>query len=390
MKPNELKELRRIARRYQALLEAFGAIAWTANADGEFVEPHAGWEKYTAQTWQDCRGRGWLAAVHPDDRDQLIRTWHDWTTIRTSFQIAARVWSATHRDYRSFRCTGIRLLGADDDSDWLMVMTEGTRENEGRRVASEAAQAGTDKAHFLATVSHDLRQTLQTLAAVMGALRAVPHEADEARLIARADRAITNLTNLLNALVQLAQFESGNPSINLQSFSLEGLFSELRTEFEPAASAAELALVIEPTDLHVLSDFTLLKRMISNLLENAIRYTPPGGKVAVAAGRVAPTADGDGVNETVRITVNDTGIGLALERATEMAKAFRHFPQSEGDEYRVLGLGLSIVARLGALIDHPIDMNSELGRGSTFSISLPLSRPGNEDHVKRSNWSALG
>jgi Na+/proline symporter/C4-dicarboxylate-specific signal transduction histidine kinase len=229
--------------------------------------------------------------------------------------------------------------------------------DEARRTAEEATAS---KTRFLAAASHDLLQPLHAARLFIAALK--EDSADETAALAHnADRAIENAHGLMTALLNLSRLDAGGVKPAVAPMALASLFGDLAREFSSMAAAKSLTLNVERPDLWVVSDRNLLRSMLQNLIGNAIRYTDSGG-VTVAA---IPSGD------TVRIEVRDTGRGVPPEKREAIFAEFTRLPGAPGDEPGA-GLGLAIVRRLAVLLDHPLDVDSTQGEGSTFSVTVPL------------------
>ena len=231
-----------------------------------------------------------------------------------------------------------------------------------RRSRDEALQASLSKSRFLAAASHDLRQPLQSMSMTVALLQ-MRHKADaDAPVIARLNRAVTNLAELLNTLLDISQLEAGLVKPNLKTFSIAGLLNEISDEYCAVAESKGLSFVVQSSDFTVRSDPSMLGRMLRNLVENAIRFTPAGGIIDVFA-----RDDGS----ELLLIVRDTGIGIPEERQHEIFRAFQQLNNPERDRSKGLGLGLAIVDRMSRLLGHALVVESRPGEGSTFSIAVP-------------------
>jgi PAS domain S-box-containing protein len=235
-----------------------------------------------------------------------------------------------------------------------------------RRVAERASE---EKTRFLAAASHDLRQPMQALAALIGILAVRLHDPDETALVKRADRAMRSLSDLLNALLDFSQLDAGVIRPNLDSFPAQRLLEAMREEFEIEASEKDLQFTVQNCPCWVRSDPALLARMVRNLVSNAVKYTPSGGQVTV----VCHQEQG-----RIRLEVRDTGRGIHPEMHDAIFEEFRQIGNPERDDRKGLGLGLSIVRKMAQLLDHQITLRSSPGAGSTFTISVPLAEPATE------------
>ncbi len=232
-----------------------------------------------------------------------------------------------------------------------------------------AERASEEKTWFLAAASHDLRQPMQALAALIGILAVRPLDPDETALVERAGRAMRSLSDLLNALLDFSQLEAGVIRPNLDSFPAQRLLEAMREEFEIEASEKELQFTVQNCPCWIRSDLALLARMVRNLVSNAIKYTPSGGQVTV----VCHQEQG-----RIRLEVRDTGPGIRPEMHDAIFEEFRQIGHPERGDRKGLGLGLSIVRKMAQLLDHQITLQSSPGAGSTFTISVPLAEPARE------------
>ena len=225
----------------------------------------------------------------------------------------------------------------------------------------EAELANIAKSRFLAAASHDLRQPLQSLT-LLQALLAQIVEGDKApKLVERLGQTLDAMTGMLNVLLDINQIEAGVVQPEPTDFAVVNLFDRLRDEFSYQAQSHRLDLRILRCGLSVHSDPRLLEQMVRNLLANAMKYTRRG-RIVLGCRRE---------KGQVRIEIWDTGIGIA---ETELHAIFDEFHQVDNaarEGSKGLGLGLSIVQRLGALLDHDIGVRSQLGKGSVFSIVVP-------------------
>jgi PAS domain S-box-containing protein len=222
-------------------------------------------------------------------------------------------------------------------------------------------EANRAKSRLLAAASHDLRQPVQTLTLLNQA--ALRHAGANARLIEvlrQQQRALETISQLLASVLDVSKLDSGALKPSVVDCALGDVFDRLRSDFEPLADEKGLRLVVEPTAEGARTDPELLRRLLGNLLSNAIRYT--------ASGRVHLVAESRG--REIALTVRDTGVGIPSE---EVGKIFDEFYQVDRGSQRPegLGLGLSIVKRLASLLGHRIGLESVAGQGSAFTVWLP-------------------
>ncbi|APW46957.1 ATP-binding protein [Rhodoferax antarcticus] len=233
-----------------------------------------------------------------------------------------------------------------------------------REKKDEAEQANQAKSHFLAAASHDLRQPTHALGLFVSRLAQLPHDARTGELISHLDASVRAMQNLLDGLLDISRLEARAIQVSKRPFALAALFEQLQQDLSAEALDKGLTLRVRPTDLWVMSDATLIYRVLLNLVSNALRYTERGG-VLVAARRCA--------NKQVQLQVWDTGIGIAPQHQQAVFAEFYQVGNAARDRTKGMGLGLNIVQRTANLLDHPLTLSSRLGRGTCFSLSLPLA-----------------
>jgi Na+/proline symporter/signal transduction histidine kinase/CheY-like chemotaxis protein len=229
---------------------------------------------------------------------------------------------------------------------------------------NKADEANLDKTRFLAAASHDILQPLNAarLYAASLAERALPSE--EKGLARNIDASLEAVEEILSSLIDMSRIDAGRLEPEVSSWPLADLFDQLRVEFLPAAAAKGLRLSFVRTSTWVRTDRRLARRVLQNLVSNAIKYTARGGVVVGARRRQG----------SVAVAVYDTGPGIPEDKQALVFKEFQRLDDT-ASAARGLGLGLSIVERIGRVLAAPIGLISRVGSGSTFSIALPLTAP---------------
>ncbi len=246
---------------------------------------------------------------------------------------------------------------------WLVLTRRKKSDAEIRKVEMEADHARNAKSRFLKTAGNDMRHYLQTLSLLNGALRKTVPQGKAQEMLAKQGDALAELSDLLNSLREISEFESGEVELQIGETQIREIFQQLQTEFAHQAQARDLQLYFDSQDEVALSDGVLLKRIIRILVSNAIRYTEDGG-VKVFCSR-AP----DGL----RITVQDSGIGIAADQQSRIFDEFYRIDNDPAARHNGLGLGLSIVERSVRLLGTRMEVESEPGRGSSFSLVVPAA-----------------
>ena len=227
----------------------------------------------------------------------------------------------------------------------------------------EAERANLAKSRFLAAASHDLRQPLQTLALLQGLLANTVEGAAAKKLVGRLDDTLGAMSGMLNTVLDLNQIDAGVMRTDVVAFPIGELLDRLRNEFSYHAQAQELALRVMPCGRSVSSDPRLLEQMIRNLLSNALKYTRHG-RVLLGCRRRG---------RVLSIEVFDTGVGIPDDKLETVFEEYSQLHNALHDRSMGLGLGLSIVQRLGRLLGHPVRVRSINGKGSVFAVEVPLA-----------------
>lgn len=236
-----------------------------------------------------------------------------------------------------------------------------------QRNAAERANRG--KSRFLAAASHDLRQPLHALALFVADLQrqvAQDRPQDLPRLAGQIAASTAVLGELLDALLDLSRLDVQGVQPRIASFPLQTVFERIAQTQRRAAVDREITLRFHPTGVWVESDPTMLERMIANLVANALRYTPPHGRVLIGARCV---------DDAVRIEVRDNGIGIPREHQAAIFAEFYQVDNTAREHGKGLGLGLSIVDRLARALGIEVGLRSAIGWGTVFSLRVARGEP---------------
>jgi signal transduction histidine kinase/CheY-like chemotaxis protein len=224
----------------------------------------------------------------------------------------------------------------------------------------QAEAASSLKSSVLISVTHDLLQPLNAARLTLSALAEMVGSAKETLLTEQIDRSLATLEDLLRTLLDISKLDAGVLKPEIRPVSISMLFEVLRQEFIPIAAKRHLDLRISPSAAMVLSDPLMLRRILQNLLANALRYTQRGGVLMGCRPKGA----------SVSIEVHDTGPGISETQREAIFMEFQRGDTSIGDDAGI-GLGLSIVRRFATALGHEIDLKSRSGRGSMFGVTVP-------------------
>jgi len=238
-----------------------------------------------------------------------------------------------------------------------------------RRQAIELEQASALKSQFLANMSHEFRTPLNAMLGYTSMLLqgvAGGVEPPVKRRLGRIESNGRHLLTIINEILDISRIEAGRMPLQLSTFRVPDLVSEVKAELEPIIMRSKLVVTLDlPKDLTpITSDRQKVKQILLNLLSNALKFTHHGC-VTIAARR-------NPKDRTVSLSVTDTGIGIAPADQDKIFEDFRQLDNSPTRAYGGTGLGLSICRRLAQRLDGRISVQSQVGRGSTFTLALPI------------------
>jgi signal transduction histidine kinase len=233
--------------------------------------------------------------------------------------------------------------------------------------AKESAElANLSKTRFLAAASHDVLQPLNAAHLSMSALAEIQTSDEGKKLVRQVERSLETMEDLLRTLLDISKLDAGVVRPEIADVNLETLFASLRSDFQPLADLNGLKLKFRPAHATARSDRTLLRRILQNIISNALRYTRSGGVLVGIRHR----------GDTIRIDVADTGCGIPDDQREAVFEEF-HRGSISADASLAgggLGLGLAIVRRIAGALAHPITFSSRVGRGTIFHIDVPVGR----------------
>ena len=273
----------------------------------------------------------------------------------------------------SARAIGDGLLASKNVLLSIVDVTDARRESEALAAAKALAEsANIGKSRFLAAASHDLRQPLQTINLLQGILKKRARDEHTLQLLERLDDTVGAMSSMLDKLLDINQLEAGVVQPSIVNFPISSLLVRLKADFAYLAEEKGLQWHVVPCSLVARSDPKLLGQMLHNLISNAVKYTSKG-KLLLGCRRR------EGI---IRIEVLDTGIGLPMDQARKIFEEFHQLANPARDSSLGLGLGLSIVKRIGDLLGHSIDVRSIPGYGSAFAVEVQIGDAGEVDETR--------
>ena len=231
------------------------------------------------------------------------------------------------------------------------------------RAKAEADAANLGKTSFIAAASHDILQPLNAARLFTTSLSEdLPTDPRRAELVGNIDASLEAVEDILSALLDISKLDAGALKAEKAPFKIDELLKALELEYGALARDKGLRLSVVSSSATVYSDRRLVRRILQNLLSNAIKYTS-SGRVLMGCRRVG---------DTIRVEVYDTGPGISPEQQKSVFKEFHRLASASGAEPG-LGLGLSIVDRIANMLGHTLALRSEAGKGSVFSLTLPVT-----------------
>jgi PAS domain S-box-containing protein len=369
--------LRASEARLRAVLEGTTLAVWETDAAGRMSGDSRPWEAHTGLGAAQCRDLAWLAAVHPDEREETARRWQEAVRTFRPFDVEVRL----RRPDGGWRWTNLRatpLRGPDGTvARWIGISLDVSD----RRRAEQAEAEARRKNEFIAMLGHELRNPLATIVSGLEVQRMLGPGEETDQMRERMERQAGHLVRLVDDLLDVSRITRGKIDLRREHLDLAATVREAVEAFRPQAPERRLLLDLTAEPLPVEVDRIRLAQVLTNLLSNAAKFTGAGGEIRVGVGR-----DGD----QAVVSVRDDGIGIARDMLPNVFDLFTQVQRSGTSFESGLGIGLTLVHRLVELHGGRVEVHSEgPGRGSEFLMHLPLttadtepvpgtvSRPGN-------------
>lgn len=348
---------------YRSLTNAIRQILWIAQPDGAIDFFNQPWFTYTGLTFEQSEGWGWKKAIHPEELPSVLDAWIKALQQEREYQIECRLKQADG----SHRWHQMRALPERDSQGRILAWLGTSIDIDIQKQAQERAESATRlKSEFVANVSHELRTPLNAIigySALLSQGLYGPIVETQMAVVESIQRNASGLLELINNLLDLSKIESGQLPTSIEPVDLKQL---LPAAFDVAKllikeKKIEVAWNIQADLKTIQSDSLKVRQIFLNLLANAIKFTRQGS-IAISAAN----AEGG-----VLLSVQDTGIGIKEEHLSLIFEPFRQIDGSMTREANGSGLGLAIVKRLLEALHGTIGVQSEFGKGSTFTVFLP-------------------
>ncbi|MBI1173869.1 MAG: response regulator [Sideroxydans sp.] len=266
---------------------------------------------------------------------------------------------------------GVNKMASQLHQDRVSLEQKIAEATEELRHQKDAAEdASQDKSRFLAAASHDLRQPMHALGLFIDELRDKVKTPEQLQIVALIEQSTAAMSSMLSSLLDISKLDAGAVKPKMAIFPIQFVLNRMMQDYVPVATRKGITLHIRPADDYVESDSVLLERILLNLVNNAISYTPQDGRVLVACRKR---------RDYLRIEVRDNGPGIPVESQKNIFREFFQLDNVVRHREKGLGLGLAIVDRLSRLLKHPFSLRSAPGKGSVFAIDVPVVNLAIED-----------
>jgi PAS domain S-box len=376
----ELSELARARveeseARYRFLANAIPVQVWTATPDGKLDYLSERVLDYTGLGEEALMGDGWVSLLHPDDVARVGERWTHSLATGERYEMEFRLRQGISGDYRWHLARAVAQRG--DDGRILRWFGSNTdiedrrqAEAELERLTREATEANRAKSDFLAAMSHELRTPLNAIGgyAQLIELGVRGPVTEEQRIdLSKIQRSKNHLDALVSDVLNFAKAGAGRIDVRVERISLAKTLDAVLEMIAPQAEQKELRVVAPPiaNDICAMAAEDRTRQILLNLFANALKFTPAGGTISLEVG---------GTPSDVSIAVTDTGIGVP---ASEIDRIFEPFVQAERalrTKDQGVGLGLAISRQLARAMGGDLRVMSEVGKGSTFTLTLPRCR----------------
>jgi PAS domain S-box-containing protein len=350
--------------RFDNLLELSPQVVWFGRADGCITYCNPYWYEYTGLSAKETLGYEWTNAIHPEDREQVVSSWHAAVEEGRDYAVELRL---RRKDgvYCWFLARG--RPGRDEFgriNAWLGIAVD---IEERKKAEEEAWAASQAKSEFLASMSHELRTPLNAIGGYAELLAMGvrgPLNAEQAQDIARIRRSQQHLLTLITDVLNFAKIDAGQSEYLITAVPVDEALRDTESMIAPQILHKGLKYSFRGAGkaAAVLADPEKMQQIVLNLLSNAVKFTEPGGTITLSS---------ELAGSCVEIHVADTGAGIAPEKIARIFDPFVQVDRRLNQPVQGVGLGLAISQDLAQAMGGQVTAESVLGKGSTFTLSLP-------------------
>ena len=350
--------------RFENLLELSPQVVWFGDAEGQITYFNPYWYEYTGLSEKKALGEGWINAIHPEDRERVVDGWRMAVSEGSDYELE------------------LRLRGRKDEYCWFLARSRPARDESGkvdawlgiavdieeRKKAEEEAWAASQaKSEFLASMSHELRTPLNAIGGYAELLAMGirgPLNAEQAQDIARIRRSQQHLLTLIQDVLNFAKVDAGQTEYHITAVPVDEALRDTESMIAPQVLAKGLHYSYKGVGktTAVLADPEKMQQIVLNLLTNAVKFTESGGTITLSS---------ELSGKCVEIRIADTGPGISPEKLKRIFDPFVQAERRLNQPVQGVGLGLAISQDLARAMDGQVTVESVVGEGSTFTLSLP-------------------
>lgn len=382
------ERLRESEERFRLLADMVPQHIWTTDPDGYHTYFSRRWYEFTGTTPEQARGEGWLKLVHPEDRERTVAEWHHSLRTGERYSIEYR-FRKTNGEYRWF--LGQALPERDESGEivhWFGTLTDISEQKqhahererlldtvqealaEAERRREDLERVSESRTRLMRGFSHDVKNPLGAAdghaelleEGMLGELSGKQKDS-----VHRIRRSIRSALRLIDDLLELARAEAGQIDVECVETDVLEAAREVADDFRAQAAAAGVSIEVRgPDEPHAETDPTRLRQILANLLSNAVKYAP-NARTTVTA-EVLRNGEGPRPGTWIAVRVSDTGPGIPEDKRELI---FQEFTRIDPAAQSGAGVGLAISRRIAQVMGGDLTLESEVGRGSTFTLWLP-------------------
>jgi PAS domain S-box-containing protein len=329
-------------------------LGWTTNADGEVIEDIPSFRRFTGQTFEEVKGWGWTKALHPDDLEQTTKTWQKAIREKVDYEIEYRL-RRFDGVYRYFLARGVPLFSKGRHvREWVGTCIDITEHKKVEELKDE----------FIGMVSHELKTPITV---IMGSLHTLTSiglsEEEKFNLIQESIASTETMTGIVENLLELSRSQANRLNLHEQLEDVGFITRTVARKFSSRSAMHTLKVNIPRGLPRVMVDPIRIDRILFNLVENAIKYSPKGGEVKISVRRK---------DDDLVVCVRDQGPGISADDQKKLFQSFEQLGINNRRAMQGVGLGLKVCRTLVEAHNGRIWVESQLGKGAAFCFTLPI------------------
>ena len=351
------RELAESREHFKFLAENIPVIVWTSKPNGDRDYYNRKWYEYTAMTFEETKGLGWQKAIHPDDREGIVAAWTEAIKTEKDYYVEYRLLRASDQTYRWHSGSGLPFKNDIGETiAWIGIVTD----------IEEHKMTLARKDEFISMASHELKTPVTTIKAFAEILLydfQNENNTTATDYLTKMNRQIDKLTRLIADLLDATKVNAGMLQFEEENFDFNELVIEMADQMQLTSLRHKIELNLSKT-CNICGDRGRLGQVINNLISNAVKYSPSASRIIVGT---------DVTANSVELSVQDFGIGIPIEQQSEVFNRFFRAGDTKAKNFPGLGLGLYISNEIIKRHSGTLTFKSEVGKGSTFYMNLPIA-----------------